>query len=173
MNLAITPALLLALLLALSPLPSAAANLAKLQPGPDALAAHTGDGKWLVVMLWASDCVACNREAHQYVDFHEFHHEDDARVLGISLDGDNQAAAQAFIDKHEVSFPNLIIDLPAGSRWFTGLTGKPFLGTPGFLIFDPEGELRAQQIGAVPAELIEQFIAANRAAPEATDAPGD
>lgn len=160
--------ILLALVIALLPMTSAAASLAKLQPGPDALAGHTGDGKWLVVMLWASDCVACNREAHQYADFHEFHHEDDARVLGISLDGDNQAAAQAFIDKHEIPFPNLITDFPSGGRWFTSLTGKPFLGTPGFLIFDPAGELRAQQIGAVPAELIEQFIAANSTAPGQT-----
>ena len=156
--------LLTVLLMTMLPFACGAANLEKLIPGPDALTGHVGGGQWLVVMLWASDCVACNREAHQYVDFHEFNQDGDARVLGISLDGDNQAAAQAFIDKHAVSFPNLIADFPSGARWFADLTGKPFLGTPGFLVFDPQGELRAQQIGAVPAAVIEQFIAASSAA---------
>ncbi len=41
------------------------------------------------------------------------------------------------------------------------LTGQQFRGTPGFLIYGPSGELRAQQIGAVPVNLIENFIANN------------
>jgi peroxiredoxin len=148
------------LLFSLSGVASSAA-LDRLIPGPAALGDFTGKGKWLVVMLWASDCIACNREARQYVDFHEFHEDSDATILGISLDGSDQAAAQGFIDKHDVSFPNLIVDFEGGARWFESLTGQRFLGTPGFLIIDPQGSLRAQQIGAVPVNLIEQFIEAN------------
>jgi peroxiredoxin len=158
--------LLVIFLLAIVPNIASSANLAQLVPGPGALDAHTGKGKWLVVMLWASDCVACNREAHQYVDFHEFHHDDNAQVLGISLDGSDLAAANAFIDKHQVSFPNLIAEFDVAGQWFENLTGQDFWGTPGFLIFDPEGNLRAQQIGAVPANLIEQFIQANSTTPQ-------
>jgi thiol-disulfide isomerase/thioredoxin len=141
-----------------------AAELNALRPGPAALEEYLERGKWLVVMLWASDCIACNREAYQYVEFHEFHNDSDARVLGISLDGGDQAAAQSFIEKHNVSFPNLITDFDIGSRWFENLTGQHFWGTPGFLIFDSTGELRAQQIGAVPVNLIEEFIASNSTA---------
>ncbi len=146
--------------------PVATAELAAFKAGPAALDGYAAEGKWLVVMLWASDCVACNREARQYIDFHEFHHDVDASVLGISLDGNDQLAAQKFIDRHEVSFPNLISDYESAGSWFEGLTGQQFRGTPGFLIIDPKGELRAQQIGAVPVELIEQFIKANSPAGE-------
>jgi len=144
-----------------------AAALERLNPGPSALDDYAGKGKWLVVMLWASDCIACNREVHHYVDFHEFHQDSDATVLGVSLDGRDPVAAQRFIDKHELSFPNLIIDYEAAGRWFEELTGQRFLGTPGFLIIDPQGNLRAQQIGAVPVNLIEQFIEANSIAGQA------
>jgi len=142
---------------------SRSAELEPLEPGSAALDGYLGKGKWLIVMLWASDCAACNREAYQYVDFHEFHHDSDARVLGVSLDGGDQVAARKFIEKHQVSFPNLITDFNTGSRWFESLTGQQFWGTPGFLIFDQTGELRAQQIGAVPVNLIEDFIAQNSA----------
>ena len=137
------------------------AELTALKPDAAALDAYLGHGKWLIVMFWASDCVACNREAHQYVNFHETHYQNDAEVLGISLDGDNQAAAAGFIDKHNLPFTNLITDFQTASRWFEDLTDQQFWGTPGFLIYDPGGELRAQQIGAVPVNLIENFIANN------------
>jgi hypothetical protein len=45
--------------------------------------------------------------------------------------------------------------------WYTSVTGRQWVGTPTFLVYDPEGTLRAQQAGAVPTELIEQFIASN------------
>ena len=97
---------------------------------------YLGKGKWLVVMMWASDCHICNREAHQYVDFHMIHSDTDATVLGISLDGENHKnEALGFIKKHS--------------------------GTPTFLIYSPKGELKAAQAGAVPTELIEDFIKKN------------
>ena len=57
---------------------------------PQNLKSYTGKGKWLIVMMWASDCYICNREAHQYVDFHLVHADEDATVLGISLDGESR-----------------------------------------------------------------------------------
>lgn len=152
------------MLLCLVSISARSAELSTLKTGPSALVDYQEQGKWLIVMLWASDCVACNNEAHQYVTFHEFHHKTDAKVLGISLDGSDRAAAQGFIEKHGVPFPNLITDFTTGSRWFENLTGQQFWGTPGFLIYDPAGELRAQQIGAVPVNLIEDFIAKNSTA---------
>jgi len=69
----------------------------------------SGKGKWLVVMMWASDCHTCNAEAHQYVDFHNAHSDRNASVLGISLDGESKKQqAEGFIKKHSVNFPNLI-----------------------------------------------------------------
>ena len=52
---------------------------------------------------------------HQYVDFHEFHKDKDAVMLGVSLDGRNREAAQEFIRRHQVSYPNLINELSNGT----------------------------------------------------------
>ena len=126
---------------------------------PQKLENYTGKGKWLVVMMWASDCHVCNKEAHQYVDFHLVHSDKDATVLGISLDGaEKKKAAEKFIKKHSVDFPNLIAEPETVSEIYQQLTGQYFAGTPTFLIYDPKGELKAAQAGAVPASLIEDFI---------------
>lgn len=120
---------------------------------------YSGKGKWLIVMIWASDCHVCNKEVHNYVDFQFVHADEDAQVLGISIDGKaRKLEAEKFIQRHNVNFPNLIGEPAEVARLFTQLTGAYFAGTPAFLFYDPKGELRAQQLGAVPIEMIEKFI---------------
>ena len=121
---------------------------------------HTGKGKWLVVMLWASDCHVCNEEAHQYVAFHKKHMNTDAKVLNISLDDEeNLKAAENFVQKHKLNFPNLIAEPLLGVHFYQQLTGKGWVGTPTFLVYNPKGKLLAAQAGAVPTEIIESFMA--------------
>lgn len=121
---------------------------------------YTGKGKWTVVMIWASDCSACNSEAKNYVKFHNTHQATDAMMLGVSMDGDEKKLdAEAFIDRHGVNFTNLIEEPEKVAALYTGLTGQPWIGTPTFLVYNPAGELRAAQVGAVPTEIIESFIA--------------
>jgi len=118
-----------------------------------------GKGKWLVVMLWASDCQVCNREVHNYVDFHRAHQAKDAQVLGISLDGnDNRQAAKDFVNRHHVNFDNLIGDPQAIALMYQLRTGDDWVGTPSFMVFTPSGELLGAQAGAVPVSVIESFI---------------
>ena len=130
---------------------------------PQKLENYVGkDGKWLIVMMWASDCHICNKEAHEYVDFHMVHSDNDATVLGISLDGQSRKKeAMKFIKKHSVDFPNIIGEPEHVSGVYQKLTGQYFAGTPTFLIYSPDGELKAAQAGAVPTSLIEDFMKKN------------
>lgn len=129
------------------------------------LSEYTGQGKWTVVMLWASDCHICNQEAHQYVAFHEAHKDSDATVLGISLDGKQKLdEARAFVERHQVSFPNLIDDPAKVAQFYSAKTGQSFRGTPTFMVYDPQGRLRGAQVGAVPTRIIESFIEQENAA---------
>lgn len=126
---------------------------------PKRLTDYTGHGKWTIVMFWASDCHVCNAEAEQYIQFHESHKQRNASVLGISLDGNARLdAARNFIKRHDVTFPNLIGEPEAVADMYQELTRDYWVGTPTFLVFDPQGNLKAAQPGAVPAELIESFI---------------
>jgi peroxiredoxin len=116
-------------------------------------------GKWLVVMIWASDCPVCNREASHYSDFHLLHADDDATLLGVSIDGwGGRADALSFVERHQVMFPNVIADARDVARDYREITGSRFVGTPTFLLYSPDGELRAKQTGAVPVPAIEAAL---------------
>jgi len=123
------------------------------------LTEYTGKGKWLIVMIWVSDCHVCNKEVKNYIEFHNKHKDKDATILGISIDGwEKKKDALAFIDRHKVTFPNLIGSPEGVTELYAQLTGGFMVGTPTFLVFSPAGELLAQQTGAVPVETIEEFI---------------
>lgn len=139
--------------------PAVWAELQDFAGKPHKLADYTGQGKWTVVMLWASDCHVCNAEVEQYIQFHEERRQKDATVLGISLDGQaKKQAAEAFLQRHHVTFPNLIGEPLEVAGLFESLTGGAWAGTPTFLVYNPKGELKAAQPGAVPTELIVEFI---------------
>jgi len=139
-----------------------AAGLTDFKNIPKTIKDFTGKGKWVLVMFWASDCHICNKEAHQYVDFHFAHSDKDAIVLGISADGKEKFKdAEKFIKKHNIDFPNLIGEPEDVASVYSDYAQSRWVGTPSFLLFDPKGELLAAQVGAVPAEVIEKFIEKN------------
>jgi len=119
----------------------------------------TGNGKWRIVMIWASDCHVCNQEAHSYVKFNEEHKDKDAQMLGISMDGKAKLKdAEAFVKRHQLNFPNLIGEPADVAMDYMQMTGAEWVGTPTFLIYGPKGDLLAKQEGAVPVDLIENFM---------------
>ena len=132
---------------------------------PQRLEDHTGGGKWLVVMIWASDCHICNIEAPTYNTFHQAQQDKGTAVLGISMDGEeHRAAAMKFIERHDLSFPNLIGEPGMVSLYYAAMTQESLRGTPTFLVYDPDGEIVAAQAGAVSVDAIESFIAKQNAA---------
>ena len=118
--------------------------------------------KWVIVMIWAHDCQICEREVGDYQRFHQSRADDDAIVLGITLDGEERKQnALDFIARHELEFENLIGEPEVVAGYYQLTTGSRWVGTPSFLIFAPDGELMAKQAGAVEVEIVENFIAAN------------
>ena len=138
---------------------NAEASLQSLEGKPEKLSDYTGKGQWTVVILWASDCHVCNAEAEQYIQFHEAHKNNDAQILGLSLDGQQKLdAAKDFMKRHDVTYHSLIGEPEVVASMYEDLTGGHWVGTPTFLIYDRAGKLKAAQPGAVPAEIIEGFI---------------
>jgi len=122
-----------------------------------------GHGKWVVVAIWAHDCPICNAEIYQMSFFHDEHKDKDAIVLGVSIDGwDNRDKAQAFVDRHSIDFTNLITEPDASilARFGAG----PFIGTPTFYVYSPDGTLVAQNIGPTTQEDVERFMSTYAAA---------
>jgi peroxiredoxin len=117
-----------------------------------------GHAKWTIVVTWSHDCRICDLEIHEMAALHAAHHDKDAQVLGITLDGaEHLKEARAFVKRHNLPFVNLITE-PSQEVMMKFGAGK-FVGTPTYYIYDPKGEIVGQNIGPLTRTEVEEFIA--------------
>lgn len=154
-------ALITLLLLFVLPLTASAEDAAftDLQGTPRSVSEFMRDGKWTVVMFWSSSCGVCQEEAPRLEAFHQRHKNNNARVLGVSVDGNSgRSGARDFVTDNGLTFANLLGEAEDAVAMFHDATGAHMVGTPTFLVFDPEGEVRTYQVGALDLGILEKFI---------------
>lgn len=124
------------------------------------LKSHTGDGKWLVVMVWSVTCGICAREVPLYSDFHDEHKDKDIKILGVALDGyTERAAIESTMQRWDMRFPTLVADLGLFALNYELETGERLMGTPTFIVYTPQGELVANNPGPMRTSALVDYIA--------------
>ena len=120
------------------------------------------DGRWTLVMIWASSCHVCKAQKAVISEFHDAHKDTDAKAFGIALDGRSGLDdVNDYLSKHKASFPNYVWDFPSTAITYQKLTEEDLRGTPTYLLFDPSGELKGNNPGPISLSAIEKFIARN------------
>ena len=123
---------------------------------------YLGGGQWTLVMFWSTDCIPCEQQKPMIEAFHHDHEATDARVVGIALDGmEARAEIQKLVERHNPSYPNLVVFTDVFHRQFRELTGKDFRATPTYLLFDRSGNLAGTRIGMIERAALEAVVAGN------------
>lgn len=129
-----------------------------------------GQGKWIIVAVWAHDCRICAEEIHEMSALHKARGEKDTAVLGVSIDGmERIKEAQGFVTRHKLPFVNLVAEPEREVLLRFG--GGPFIGTPTFYFYDPTGRIVARNVGPTTQKAVEEFIEAFNASPYALEQP--
>jgi len=124
---------------------------------PQNVNATIGKGKWTVVAIWAHNCPICAMEIHEMSSFHKAHANKDAVVLGVSIDGKEKLdLARKFVSDHKLPFTNLVAEPEVEVVGRFG--GGDFVGTPTFYIYDPQGAIKAEQVGPLSRKDVEKFL---------------
>ena len=139
----------------LLPLSFSCSAMTNLKGQFDNISAYAGNGKWLIVQAWSSGCTVCDVAMPALVNASQSF--SNARLIGISLDGDSDIA-QKFINKHHINFPTLLSSNHEFNNYLLKIADEGLTGTPTFLIFDPQGKLVAMQPGDVPVTTLQNFL---------------
>lgn len=116
---------------------------------------YVGQGRWVVMPVWSLDCPVCRREMYHMTFLYEQHKDNDIRVVGLSIDGDEQRErVKDFVDEQSLNFPTLIGDPAQAHR----LSGRPFEGTPTYYFFAPSGKFMQQHVGAMTQGQAERTV---------------
>jgi len=121
--------------------------------------ADVGNGKWNLVMIWATNCHVCAEMKPLISDFYDRNKTKNVEVYGIALDGAaNVDAVQRYMRDHKVTFPTYIGELDLIALNYEINTEVQFFGTPTYLVFNPEGELVGMDGGMLDIDALEKFI---------------
>ena len=138
---------------------NAQASLSDFDGRTSKLSEYTGNGNWTLVMIWSSTCGTCRREAPRIEAFHQRHANAGVEVLGISVDSlEGVMNARRFVRQNRLTFPNLVGDPEDVALLYLDTTGTHLLGTPGFLLFNPQGRLRTFGIGPVDVGRLDRIV---------------
>ena len=144
------------LLLSLS-LPAAA--LTDMQGKPKKFSDFIGKGQWTVFEVWSSQCPACPDAVFYMNNLKRRYNK--AQLIGVSVNGDygtdGPKLAKQFIKKHKINFPNLYSSTEEVDE-FLGDYSEVLFGTPSVLFFNPKGELRNIEVGAIISQDVIDFI---------------
>jgi len=133
-------------------------NLKSLAQHDVALSELIGDGKNTLVMVWSTDCPACEQQKPMIERFHTEFHQSKARVIGIAISTmKDLKEIHRLIETNQPSYSNFIAPAQTFLHEFRYVTGRDFKGTPTYIMFDSSGEPSAVAVGEVTRD---QLIAA-------------
>jgi len=127
---------------------------------PASIKSYLGKGKWLIVEAWHSKCGVCMKSMPDFVKSKGTF--PDAKLIGVSLDG-SQEKAKSVMKRFKVNFPTLLTSIPEFDRYVRNVAKKPLKGAPTYLIFSPNGKLKAMQSGYLSPTDIKNYIKSQKA----------
>jgi thiol-disulfide isomerase/thioredoxin len=109
-------------------------------------------GKWVLVNYWATWCPPCLEEIPDLIGLHE-NKKNNLVVIGIALDYRNAKQVTDFAEGLLVNYPIVL-----GNPQIVNQIG-PVQGLPTTYLYNPDGKMVAQQVGAITRASVENYIA--------------
>lgn len=120
---------------------------------------YIGKGKWVVVNVWATACPYCRDELEDLNNFHTRHHNNNAIVIGLTLDWpsfgfpDKDYLVNFALD-YFIDYPLFLVDAELASK----VIGKQVNMIPLTFFYNPEGDMVLRLNGVVTEAMLEKVI---------------
>ena len=126
---------------------------------PEQLGPLVQSPEWTLVMLWAHDCIPCERQKPMIEKFHVDTFKRGVSVVGVSTDPSSlRHKAEEVYRSTRTSFDNYYFEGDDFSTAYSALTGQKFLATPTYMMFDPSGTLMGVHAGAVTRNQLDEHF---------------
>jgi len=118
------------------------------------------DGKYTLVMIWSTDCAACEEQKPMIQAFHKDYSDANASVVGIAHDGMSLIGEiKKIINKNDPAYPNYVASPETFFSEFEIATGKKFRATPTYIMYNPDGQIMGVAVGQITRDKLDQIVA--------------
>ena len=144
----------LALLLLISGVASAALGFSVTDTAGESHRLADYRGKWVLVNYWATWCPPCLEEIPDLVALYDERHDKDLMVIGVAMHYKSSKEVADYVDDMLMSYPIVL-----GDDKITAQIGSADV-LPTTYIFNPEGKLVATRHGLITKAYVEHLISA-------------
>ena len=144
----------LALLLLISGVASAALGFSVTDTAGESHRLADYRGKWVLVNYWATWCPPCLEEIPDLVALYDERHDKDLMVIGVAMQYKSSKEVADYVDDMLMSYPIVL-----GDDKITAQIGSADV-LPTTYIFNPEGKLVATRHGLITKAYVEHLISA-------------
>ena len=144
----------LALLLLISGVASAAPGFSVTDTAGESHRLADYRGKWVLVNYWATWCPLCLEEIPDLVALYDERHDKDLMVIGVAMQYKSSKEVADYVDDMLMSYPIVL-----GDDKITAQIGSADV-LPTTYIFNPEGKLVATRHGLITKAYVEHLISA-------------
>ena len=124
---------------------------------PDRMHTIVGSDDWTLVMLWAHDCIPCERQKPMIEKYYRENRMRGLTVVGVSTDSKAlRNKAKETYGASKTSFTNYYFEGADFSSSYGKFTGRDFLGTPTYMVYDPNGQLRGTHTGTLNRDMLDR-----------------
>ena len=117
------------------------------------------DGRWELVMFWATYCHICKKDFKKLGAFIDDNPEISLTIVGVVIDGlEEQDQTRAIVKKHNLDYTHLVTDYDRANIVYRKKSGKQLMGTPSYLLYNPQNKLVAFNTNAIDIDALEIYV---------------
>ena len=116
-------------------------------------------GRWELVMFWATYCHVCKKDFEKLAKFMEENSSVPMTIVGVVLDGvDEKAKTNSLVEKNDLKYTHILADYPKANEVYEASSGQRLIGTPSYLLYNPDNELVAFNANAIDLDALEILV---------------
>ena len=125
----------------------------------DTIEQQLQQGRWELVMIWATYCRVCKEDFKKLATFIEENREIPLTLVGIVADGlEEQEKTNALVENNKLDYVHILTDFQHASGLYRSVTEKKLIGTPSYLLYDTQNKLAAFNPNAIDLDALEIMI---------------
>ncbi len=117
------------------------------------------EGRWELVMFWATYCPICKKDFEKLAEFIEDNPSMNLTVIGVVTDGiESKQKALNQIDTRDLNYTHVLTNFDRSNELYQDISQTRLIGVPSQLLYNPKNELAGFSRNAIDLDSLEILV---------------
>lgn len=123
------------------------------------LADQLQDGRYELVMFWATYCHTCKKDFIALGEFIEDNPEIPLTLVGVVVDGVEEISkTEELVEQNNLDYAHILTNYDMANEFHMQVTDRQLIGTPSYILYDKDNKLVGVNPNSIDIEALELFF---------------